>query len=77
MLMLLCCYAAYADMLICCMYADMLMMMMMMMMMMMFQRNSQKHDFWANFDIFETFGPVSMETRIFGNIPYTLQKTRY
>ena len=38
---------------------------------------SEKPDFRSNFDIFGTFGPVSMETRVFGNIPYTLQKTPY
>ena len=38
---------------------------------------SQRPDFRSNFDIFATFDPVSMETRIFGTIPYTLKKTRY
>ena len=38
---------------------------------------SEKPDFRSNFYIFRTFGPISMETRIFGNIPYKLQKTPY
>ena len=38
---------------------------------------SEKPDFRSDFDIFRTFSPISMETRIFGNIPYTLKKTPY
>ena len=42
-----------------------------------FGENSEKPDFRSDFDIFRTFGLVSMETRIFDKIPYTLQKTPY
>ena len=42
-----------------------------------FGENSEKPDLQSDFDIFVTFGPVSMETRIFSNIPYTLQTTPY